>query len=59
MSGRSHWSVIHYRSEIIFHVIDGGTGVPIKPGVVIPKLEGHPELGALLVVDIEVGLMYN
>ena len=46
--------LVQYRSEIIFHVIDTGTGVPIKPEVVIPKLENHPKLGALLVVDVEV-----
>ena len=37
-------------------MIDGGSGGPLTPGEVIPKLEGHPKLGALLVVDIEVSL---
>ncbi len=42
------------RTEIVFHVIDGATTVPIKPEIVIPGLEKHPRLGALLVIDVAV-----
>ena len=48
------YHVLFSRTDILFHVVDGSFLTPILPGVVIPKLEDHPQLGMLLVLNVEV-----